>query len=86
MVFVMGISRAQAILRNVRDDFIVSSGVYAIGSLPSNSSATRLSTKAGRGWGLYSSRRFIRHHHALGTRGDIFQVKFGNDNDCGKVE
>jgi hypothetical protein len=30
MAFVIGTPRAQAILLNVQDDFIVSSGVYAI--------------------------------------------------------
>jgi len=83
----MGISSAQAILRNVQEDSIDSSGMYAIvDSPPFSSSATRLSTKVRRGWGLYSSRRFIRLNHASGTLGNIFQVKFGNDNDCGKVE
>ena len=87
IAFVMGISSAQAILRNVQEDSIDSSGMYAIvDSPPFSSSATRLSTKVRRGWGLYSSRRFIRLNHASGTLGNIFQVKFGNDNDCGKVE
>ena len=59
MVLVMDIPRAQAILLKVQDDFIVSSGVYAIGSPPFNSSSARFPKKAERGWGALFIERLM---------------------------
>jgi hypothetical protein len=37
-------------------------------------------------WGLYSSGRIVHLHQPPGAGGDIFQGRFGYDNDYGNGE
>jgi len=68
MAFVMGISSAQAILRNVRDDFIVISGVYAIVDSPPSVCFTKpLLQKIEGGWGGGIVRRGVQMHPYYAT-------------------